>query len=841
MDTRMSNRIRVATLLGWVVLLTVPAHAQLGASVPYRQKKQSPATDQQKRAKQQRQNSRSNAGPQTQPAATQPAHTEATPSSAQPAASGGETMQKYEATPAATSEAAGQEPVSTKRAGRGVVYGGLNLHNASLTEVIDMLARQLKINYVLDPRVKGSVILNTYGETKDIDTKSLLEMVLRINGFGMVKEGDLYRIVPLSEIARHPLELEQKDAKAIDPNEEEIMNLVFLKYVTADELASVLKNFVGEYAQVFSYAPANLLILLDSQRNMRRTMELVSLFDSDTLANQRIRLFEVKNGRASDLVKDLTSVFNAISLNDKKAPIKFLPVDRLNTIIAVAANPGAFADVENWLKKLDVPAKSSGGEGNYVYRVKYGQAIILAAAINALYNGGDLSQFAFMAMGGGMGFGGGYGGYGGGMGGYGGYGGGMSGYGGGMGGYGGYGGRYGMGGGGMGYGGYGYGGAMTPGSMGRSYSASNPFNPQNTGTTVSGLTQGSSGTGGLPGAAESADATGSYLTAQPQQAPAGPRVIGNPFDNTLLVQASPQEWTSIRKLLEDLDVPPRQVLVEAKIYELDLTGIFASGVTAYLQQLNGSGAPTQGTSSSTSGSSSTSSTSFNSQSFPRQLLGSLVGNATTLSAGTLVGHSRELLGLVTMQVSNGKGKVISTPSIICTDSIPASINVGDSVPTLSSQAVTGVQVAGSSAFANTISNVDTGTTLNVMARVNSSGVVTMMINQEVSAPITTTSSSIGSPSFSKRSIQTQITVQDGDTVAIGGMIDENTSASTTGIPFLNRIPILGAALGTRSYSKSRSELVIFLTPRVIYDTNQILDATDELKSRLKGVAHMMKD
>jgi type II secretory pathway component GspD/PulD (secretin) len=61
-----------------------------------------------------------------------------------------------------------------------VVYGGLSLHNASLTEVVDMLARQLKINYVIDPQVKGSVILNTYGETRNLDTRSLLEMILRL-------------------------------------------------------------------------------------------------------------------------------------------------------------------------------------------------------------------------------------------------------------------------------------------------------------------------------------------------------------------------------------------------------------------------------------------------------------------------------------------------------------------------------------------------------------------------------------------------------------------------------------------------------------------------------------
>ncbi len=148
---------------------------------------------------------------------------------------------------------------------------------------------------------------------------------------------------------------------------------------------------------------------------MRRTMELVSLFDSDSLANQRIHMFEVENGRASDLVKELNEVFAAISMSDKKMPIKFLPLDRLNTIIAVAPNPGAFVEVEKWLKKFDVPAKvTSGSTGNYVYRVKYGQAVIIAAAIKALYNGGDLSQFAFMAggMGGGgmgMGMGGGRG------------------------------------------------------------------------------------------------------------------------------------------------------------------------------------------------------------------------------------------------------------------------------------------------------------------------------------------------------------------------------------------------------------------------------------------------
>src|ERR671921_631572 len=83
--------------------------------------------------------------------------------------------------------------------------GGLNLQNASLTEVIDILARQLKINYILDPRVKGGVTINTYGETKSIDNRALLDMILRINNAAMIQVGEIYRIVPLTDVQKLPL------------------------------------------------------------------------------------------------------------------------------------------------------------------------------------------------------------------------------------------------------------------------------------------------------------------------------------------------------------------------------------------------------------------------------------------------------------------------------------------------------------------------------------------------------------------------------------------------------------------------------------------------------------
>src|SRR5579884_3278020 len=304
------------------------------------------------------------------------------------------------ATPAPQQQPAGQQPQQTPQQAPAqqaptsppVEYGGLTLNNASLAQVIDMLARQLHINYILDKRVQGGVILNTYGEVKNIDTRSLLEAILRINGFGMVKQGDIYRIVPLADISHMPLPPEQvTNPKDIPDDDRTMLNLVFLKYATADELAKVLEPFIGENAKMYWYAPANLLFILDSHRNMRRTMELISLFDNDTLAAQRVRLFEVKHGRPSDLVKDLENIVKSISLNDKNSPIKFLPVDRINTIIAIAPNPGAFAEVEKWLNKIDIPIKiTAGAVDNYVYRVKYGNAMMLACGITMLYGGGGM-------------------------------------------------------------------------------------------------------------------------------------------------------------------------------------------------------------------------------------------------------------------------------------------------------------------------------------------------------------------------------------------------------------------------------------------------------------------
>lgn len=706
-----------------------------------------------------------------------------------------------------------------------------SLQNADLVSVIEQLARLAKINYVLDPRVKGSVTLNTYGENKSVNPREMLDAILHMNGFTMVQTGDLYHIMPMVDIARMALRPESLE-KDIPDDERPMMNLIFLKYANVDELSKLATEFLGADGKVWTYPAANLLLVMDTRRNMRRLMELIAMFDSDTLAKQRVKVFDVVNSRPSDIAKELENLLKSISLNKESNNVKFVPVNRINALIAVAPNPGIFVLVEEWLRKLDVKVKSAAGKSDtYVYRVKYAQAEQLAMSITNLY---------YSMMGGMGGYGmGGYGMGGSGMGGY-----GMGGYG--MGGYGmsGYGGMAGAGmyGGGM-YGGGAYGG-MSGGMAGSGYGTTtgsalpgfSSVSPSST-ASQSSLSSGLSSSSTVSGISSSpSNLTGSYLGAggygmggygmMPGSTEYGPRVMANGSDNSLLILATPEQHESVVKLLEQLDIPPRQVLIEAQILEVTLTGAFSSGVSAWLQQRGATNPATVPGSTSSPA---------------RQLIGAFDGQTATLSAGLLVGQSRQLFGLLTAQETSGRTKVVSNPRIIATDSIPAYINVGDQVPTLTSQALTGAQSSGSSLFASTVQNVTTGTTLNLTARVNPSGVVTLLIDQEVSSPVPAEAgAAIQSPSFSQRTVKTQVTVQDGDMIAIGGIISETKTESSTGIPILHNLPFIGAAFGSKSTTKLRTELVIFLTPHVIYDTNGASEASDELVEGMKRVQKLIR-
>ena len=500
-----------------------------------------------------------------------------------------------------------QAPATAPQAPAGPVQmGGLNLQNVSLTEVIDQLAKQLHLNYIIDPTIaKAGVTMNTYGDPRTLDARNLLEQILRINGLGMVEAGGLYRIVPLKEISHQPLPLQRElNGQAIPDDDQLMLNVIFLKYVSVEELSKVLSEFIGENAQLITYAPANLLFILDSRRNMRRTMDLISQFDSDAFVNQRVHIFEVNNARPSDLVKDLDSILKSISLDSKTGTVRFLPVDRINELIAVAPNPGVFDHHRPMVDEARRPCEDHGGShrklrlsrqvrpgavpgdgarravrqlgeprvrrwvrglsirrlGRRLWRrlrrrlwrglpiIALRRRVWRRLPVVALWRRirrrfrrwkqsrrlRKRDRFSSQFGGQGACAGGGYGGQ-------------QQGY-----------------------------GAPAFGGYSAQYPAGNPLGA--TGQTL-GAAQPNAlggvgaqlGTAGTPGA--------------PVVRP--PRIVPNPLDNALLIQADAQQYQGILKMLKELDIPPRQILLEAKIYEVDLTDQFAAGVTYNLQQASG--------------------------------------------------------------------------------------------------------------------------------------------------------------------------------------------------------------------------------------------------------------
>ncbi|MCH7978823.1 MAG: type II secretion system secretin GspD [Acidobacteria bacterium] len=605
----------------------------------------------------------------------------------------------------------------------------LHLENAELLQVIGIIAAELQMNYVVDPQVQGTVNINTLGQLYREDLFPLLQMILRINGATAVQTGNFFRIVPLQDVQRLPLEpLINPTAADLPLDDRMVMNIVPLQYVSAADMTRILTPFLSAGGHLFSQEQGNILMITDSSRSMRRLLELVGLFDSEVFTGQRARLYPVTNSEAGRLAEELEDVFSAYALSGEAAVVRFVPIERINSILAVTSSPGLYPEVQKWIDRLDQPFRESGIR-NFIYKVENAKAEDLATVLSQLHGSIPYPQAGLA----------------------------------------------------------GTGAAPIPGTA--SLFQGGAMQPQ---LTIPG--------GNFPGMGFAAL---SHI-----------RIVPDPVNNQLVIQATAQEYEQIRQTLRDLDIIPRQVMIEAKVYEVDLTGALSAGVSAFLQ---------------------------NRSNAERKPLGSFA-TALDVSVGTLIGKTRELLFFLNAAELRSQARVISAPSLLVSDNVTASISVGTEIPILTSRAlVGGGQVGGTSLFTNTIQNRDTGILLNITPRINSSGLVNLQINQEVSAPIAPLEGGIQSPSIQKRSIQTQVVVQDGETIAIGGIIQETRTLSTNRIPLLGRIPYLGILFGSTSLSSQKTELIILVTPTVIRNSAEARRATTELRDKLKELQRILQE
>lgn len=285
-------------------------------------------------------------------------------------------------------------------------------------------------------------------------------------------------------------------------------------------------------------------------------------------------------------------------------------------------------------------------------------------------------------------------------------------------------------------------------------------------------------------------------------------ITSDDVNNALLAYATPREYAVIEDALRKLDVTPVQVLIEAAITEVRLTQELRYGVQWRFLNNGNDIALSDG----------------NSANIVRRFPGFsfFYGNGSGDITATLNALS-----------SLTKVNVLASPKLLVLNNHTASLQVGDQVP-VAIQSAVGVTDP-DSPIVNSIEYRDTGVILKVTPRVNAGGLVLLDVAQEVSDVSETESSELDSPTISQRRIASSIAVQDGQTIALGGMIRASRTNGRSGVPILSAIPVLGTLFGEKNVDGERTELLILLTPRVVRNEQQIQAVTDELRTKIQAL------
>jgi general secretion pathway protein D len=656
----------------------------------------------------------------------------------------------------------------------------LNVVDADLREVVRLILEgTLHVNYLIDPAISGTITVQTSRPVASADLLAMLDGILRVNGAALVQLGDLYKVVPIDQALTSGL------VPAIHPAPEANrpgfgVTVVPLRFVSAAALEPLLQPFVPPGGSLQVDPERNLLLLAGAQSELTTLTDLVAMFDVDWLAGMSFGLYPLEYAKPIELATELQQIF-ALDAGMVKGLLRFLPIERLNAVLVVSSQPAYLDRAAGWIKRLD-QAGEAGEPQVFVYAVQNGRAADLAQVLGEIFNvqSGATGPQELLSPG------------------------------------------------------------LQPASIGGGLIGREPGLSEATGELGSSgttttttmqpprapdLTQQAPEPRPRTGAAVGAPSgpTGpppGLSTPRPgSQTPgqeAGPeiRIIGDATTNSLVVWASPRDYRKIRKALEQLDILPLQVLIEATVAEVTLNNELRYGVEWALR----------------------------SGDFAATLSRGLQGAVTPLFPGfSAVFTNDNARVLVHALEAVTDVKVVSSPHLLVLDNQTARIQVGDQVPIVTQQA-TSVVSAGAPVV-NQIELRDTGVILSVTPRVNASGLVVMELQQEVSNvarnPRQTTTSEQSTPTIAQRQIRSTVAVQSGETIVLGGLIQDDQENTRTGLPFLSRLPIVGALFGSRDNTDKRSELLVLLTPRVIRGIAEARAITDEMRRRLQSVAPLL--
>jgi general secretion pathway protein D len=551
--------------------------------------------------------------------------------------------------------------------------------------------------------------------------------------------------------------------------------VVPLRYAAAKDLAKVLEPYVTEGGKITADSGRNAL-LVNGDTAVRETLvSLVRAFDIDILAGQSYALFPAGDSNPAQLAGELEKVFQSQGEGPLGGLVRVLPMGRVNAVLVVSSQP-RYIDAAKRFVGLMNRVEDATARAWHVYYVQNGQSADLELLLQRAFTPRNVSPTGAppgeTAPGAAQ----------------------LT-----------IGGGRGPGAGTSGFGGQGATGGFGGAGGGAGATTGLPGGPGAAGGLGAGVPPPTAAAEGAPPATEPLSTeTGAGGGAAPENRM---RIIANRRNNALLIYATPSEYAVVEGMLRKIDIIPLQVLIEATIAEVDLNDTLQYGTQFFFKADHV--AFTLG---------------------PSGGLPPLGGlNFPSPSPFFILSKSPNfaLAALATVT----KVKVLSAPQVMVLDNEPARLQVGQQVPVLTGTATS--TLAAGAPVVNSVDYHSTGVIMQVTPRVNSGGLVSLDIAQEVSdVAAAATNTVAGSPTFNDQLFRTRVAVQDGQTVGMAGLIRDNVSNGNSGIPFLKDIPLLSLFVSAQNNARVRTELLVMITPHVVHDQRDARALTEDLRSQL---------
>lgn len=670
-----------------------------------------------------------------------------------------------------------------------------NFENQPVQAVVKaILGDLLKKNYTIVPGVQGNISFSTAEPVDASQALPILETLLSWTNNALVERNGSYVVLPAKEAVGGNL---VPSLGAVAPAGGLQARLFPLHYIAASEMQKLIKPFARPDAVLLVDSARNVIVMSGTPEELANYQRTVRTFDVDWLRGMSVGVFNLQNADVDQLMPKLDEMFGSKGNTPLAGMLRFIPIKRTNALVVISTQPNYVDEVGDWIARIDQ------GGGNqpqlFVYNVRNMKASDLAKYLAQIYTNGANGGSGGGEVGPGL----------------------TSGT--------------------LGSGDNARGSASGMGSTAGSFGSSNTATGGTGGLGgIGGNNAGgfgnnnaSGGTGGLSGGAASSTSFGNPNAASQDQQYTSQdgsiRISSVDSNNQLLVRARPSQWAEIEAAIKRLDNVPLQVQIETRILEVDLTGQFQFGVQWYLQGLADS-TPT-GTGFNNNGATSI---------YPGAHRQIALGQGTNGYGGqpffySFLSSNGKFQVAINALEQSGNTKTLSAPSLVVLNNQVAHIQVGNQIPVNQTSIIAGLTTGtGSTATASNVTYLPTGVILNVQPRVNPGGLVYLNIDQQVSSTQGPANSQ-GNFTIAQREIGTQVAVQSGQTVLLGGLIQDQEDNTDTGIPGLNRIPVLGRLFGSTARNRNRTELIVLITPRVIRNSEEARQITDDYQQGFESL------